>query len=88
MKLLIFQNPYEIFQFFLHSWKYRFWKKLDYNRAAISLITRKILVCDVEYCKKKTSIIRIVMFTLKNFQKRKINWKNSYGFWKSNKKSK
>ena len=67
MNLLIFLYPYKFFQFYLHFWKYRFWKK--------SLITRKILVCDIESWSKKISKIRNVTFIFqhsdKQFQKRK-----------------
>ena len=44
MNLFIVKNPYEFFNFFVRSWKYRFEKKWDYNRATASSIIQKILV--------------------------------------------
>ena len=50
----------QFLQFFLRSWKYRFWKKnRGYNRETVRSITRKILVHDMESCDKSISKIRI-----------------------------
>ena len=49
INLLILQNPYEFFLFFLRFWKYHFGQKNSgYNRATVSSKTRKILVCDIK----------------------------------------
>ena len=76
MNLLIFQNPYEFFQFFLRLWKYRFRKKnWGYYRATVGSITQKILVSDIESFNRNISKIRNVTFNFQNLknnsQKRK-----------------
>ena len=48
-------------------------KKLDCNRATVSSMTRKILVCDMEYWYQYLFKIRNVSFIFQNFQK---NFKN------------
>ena len=70
MNLLIFYNPYEFFQFFLF-FKIPFLRKnRGYNRATVSSIPRKILVCDMESWYKNISKIRNVTLIFQNFQKR------------------
>ena len=46
-------------------------KNSGHNRATVSLITRNILVCDVEFCYKNISKIHNVKFIFPNFQKKK-----------------
>ena len=43
-------------------------KNWDYNHATVSIITQKILVCDMKSCYKKTSEIRNVTLMFQNFQ--------------------
>ena len=56
-----------------------FEKKLDYNRATVSWISRKILGCNMEYWYRNISEIRNVTVIFQSFQttfqKRKKNWK-------------
>ena len=61
--LLVFQNPYEFFQFFCTFIKISF---LNKDRANVILITWNILVCDLESCYKNK--IRNVTFIFQNFQ--------------------
>ena len=50
MNLLIFQNPYELFQFFLTFMEMK--KNLSYNCATVSSTTWEILVRDMKSCYK------------------------------------
>ena len=59
------------FNFFYVSENTDFEKNRSYNCATISLIRRKILVGDMEFCERNISKLRNVTFTLKNFRKLK-----------------
>ena len=53
MNLLIFQNPYQFFQFFRTSMKIPILKKnLGYNRSIVSSITWKVLLSVMKSCYK------------------------------------
>ena len=70
MNWLIFQNSYELFQFFFCLGKYFLWKKnLVHNREIVSSITQKILMCNVESWYKNMSKIRDATSIYKNFRK-------------------
>ena len=68
MNLLIFQNPYEVFQFFDVIESTFFEEYWGYSRETVSLINRKIRECCVESCYKNIYKIRNIPFTFQYFE--------------------
>ena len=80
--LLIFQSPYEFFQFFVDVYKNTvFNKNLGYNRATVNSIIWKIFMCDIESCSKNMSKIRNVTLIFQNNKKIKNVKKLKFFLW-------